>query len=406
MDDRIKSAVIVTNYSIILLSMIFNSIYNSPDWLPIMFLYFVFLVSYSFRTFFLYRFTYEYSLEKRRSLIILLTYAIDILLILLINSLNFSLMTIVLFLLLLEDLVLNQQKTLTGIIGLVVLFTTYSTTVAIHIMNGDTGKAIAQILISLPVFLVVYIIFFLIHYLLRQTEIIESALKDITVKKLEKDVLYNDLRAAYERVEGMAALKERNKIAREIHDTVGHTLTTVLVEIEAGKRLIQKDGELALTKLNLAQSQVRKGLNEIRSSVRMLEKGEDILNFQADLASIIAETEKHSEVAIQAQIDEDIKLTRPQEKVILSALLEGLANGIRHGKSTAFLVKLLRNDQRVIFSLEDNGMGAHLVTPGFGLRAMKERISELEGTLEISSRIGEGFALTISLPYSANREPV
>ncbi|WP_246615481.1 sensor histidine kinase [Clostridium thailandense] len=266
-------------------------------------------------------------------------------------------------------------------------------------LNFENTKAVSAILLDLPIFIIVYIIFFLINHLLKQTEVIEAALKDITVKKLEKDSMYNDLKEAYERVENITALKERNRIAREIHDTVGHTLTTVLVELEAARRLIKKDLELAESKLNLAQNQVRKGLNDIRSSVRILENGQDILDFYSDLESIIAETEKHSEAIIKAQIDYDIVLNKGQEKVILSALLEGLANGIRHGKSSAFLFKLYKNKEKVLFSLEDNGKGSDIVTYGFGLRAMRERILELNGSLDISSKLGEGFGIYITFPY-------
>ncbi|WP_241428236.1 sensor histidine kinase [Clostridium sp. DJ247] len=316
----------------------------------------------------------------------------------LINRFDITSISIGLYLFILSDIVVNQSFST----GLIAFFTLYAIS-CVSILTKlyyDNVKAISEILLNLPIFIVVYIIFFLINHLLKQTELIEAALKDVTVKKLEKDSMYNDLKEAYERVETITALKERNRIAREIHDTVGHTLTTVLVEMEAAKRLIRKDTDLAACKLSLAQSQVKKGLNDIRNSVRILEKGQDILDFYSDMESIIAETEKHSGVIIKAQIDYNIAFTKSQEKVILSALLEGLTNGIKHGKSSAFLFKLYSNNEKVLFSLEDNGMGADIVTHGFGLRAMRERILELNGSLDISSKLGEGFGIYITFPYS------
>ncbi|EFG86294.1 histidine kinase [Clostridium carboxidivorans P7] len=262
----------------------------------------------------------------------------------------------------------------------------------------DISKAVTYILIALPIFIVVYIIFFLINYLLKQTSIIEDNLRDITIKKLEKDLLYANLKLAYERVEAMTALKERNRIARDIHDTVGHTLTTVLIQLEASKRLINKDTDTALEKLGLAQSQVRKGLNNIRNSVRVLESGNDILDFYSEIHSIIKETEKHSEVVIKSQIDENISFEKSQEKVILSAFLEGLTNGMKHGKSSAFLLKIYEKNENIFFSLEDNGIGSDIITPGFGLRAMRDRILELNGNIHVSSKANEGFGLYISFP--------
>ncbi|MDT8717581.1 sensor histidine kinase [Clostridium sp. 19966] len=283
----------------------------------------------------------------------------------------------------------------TGIVTSLIVYLFSSFSIVLY-MDYAMNRALPTILLSLPIYLVMYIIFFLIKYLIMQTEIIEENLKDITVKKLEKDIVYDELKEAYKRVENLTAMKERNRIAREIHDTVGHTLTTVLVEIEASKRLINKDTGKALDKLNLAQEQVRKGLNDIRSSVRILENGQEIMSFSQSLNAIIEDTKKHSEVAIKTQIEE-INLTEEQGKVILSALLEGLTNGIRHGKSTAFLFRLLNKNGHIFFSLSDNGRGTAVLTPGFGLKAMRERVEELGGRLSINTCPEEGLELCIEL---------
>jgi signal transduction histidine kinase len=233
---------------------------------------------------------------------------------------------------------------------------------------------------------------------MKQTEIVEEALKDITLKKLETENLYNNLKEAYEKVEMITLLRERNKISREIHDTVGHTLTTVLVELEAGKRLLNKDIDLASEKLNLAQEQVRKGLNDIRSSVRMLEKGEAIMDFYGSLEALIKETQLHSEVVIKKQVDTKLQLSKEVQAVILSAITEGLTNGIRHGRSTAFVISLYKKGETLKFSLQDNGIGSGTLNLGFGLRAMRDRVRELDGSFNIYSEKEEGFEIEISIP--------
>ena len=397
MNSKTKNIVILINYCVFTLTMLVDCIYNNTNWFMLMSLYFIFLTSYSINTFFLHDPSNKWKNLKKYNLLIFIVYFLEVCLIFLINRFDITSISIALYLFILSDIVVNQSFS-TGLIAFFALYVISSVSISIE-LHYDNIKAISAILLNLPIFIVVYIIFFLINHLLKQTELIEAALKDVTVKKLEKDSMYNDLKEAYERVETITTLKERNRIAREIHDTVGHTLTTVLVEMEAAKRLIKKDIDLAESKLNLAQSQVRKGLNDIRSSVRILEKGQDILDFYSDMESIIAETEKHSEVVIKAQIDHNIAFTKSQEKVILSALLEGLANGIRHGKSSAFLFKLYLNNEKILFSLEDNGAGADIVTHGFGLRAMRERILELNGSFDISSKLGEGFGIYISFPY-------
>jgi len=396
MKDKTKSTVIAINYCVLTLIMLISCIYNNARWLNLMTLYFFLISFYSLNTFFLYDFPSRVKESIKYKIIILMVYFLEVGLIFFISELDLTLISIVLYLFILADIVLNQKLS-AGIAAFIILYIISSISI-LKKLYYDNGKVVASLLFSLAIFIVVYIIFLLINYLLRQNKVIAKALKDITVKKLEKDLMYNDLKIAYERVETMTALKERNRIAREIHDTVGHTLTTVLVEMEASKRLMKKDVELAGEKLNLAQTQVRKGLNDIRSSVRVLENGDAIFDFYSEIQSIISESQKHMGIVIKSQIDENIVLKVQQEKVVLSAFMEGITNGIKHGKSSAILFKLHSKDGKIYFSLEDNGTGADIVTLGFGLRAMKERILELNGNIDISSKSGEGFGIYIVLP--------
>ncbi|MFL0249292.1 sensor histidine kinase [Clostridium neuense] len=391
MNDKTKAAVIGINYSILILVMIINCLYNSNKWIYIISLYLILITFYTVSTFFIYNARY-----KNFNLIRSFAYCVQIITIFLINRFDDTSLSTVLYLFILADTILNESI-IYGVFSTFIFYAVSSTSI-FYKLYYNIGRAVIVMILYLPVYAVVYVIFFLIKRLLKQNKIIEENLKDITIKKLEKDTMYNELKSAYDRVEEMTALKERNRIAREIHDTVGHTLTTVLVEMEACKRLIDKKPELAREKLNLAEGQVRKGLNSIRASVRVLESGEDIMDFYSDIKSIINETEKHSEVIIKAQIDDNINLTKAQEKVILSALLEGLTNGIKHGKSTAFLFKLYIGGYEIRFSLEDNGRGTDIFVPGFGIRAMMERVKELKGKLNISSKSNEGFGIYINFP--------
>jgi len=393
MNDKTKSMVIAVNYSIFILVMIINCVRNNENWIYIITAYFVLMTFYTISTFFMH---HNQDDHKKLRLAEIFVYFIEICTIFLVNRFDDTLISTALYLFILADIVINSDVVY-GIFSAFILYGISSISIYYKLYYNNS-RAVVTMLLYLPVYVVVYIIFFLIYRLLKQNNVIKNSLKDITIKKLEKDTMYNELKSAYDKVEEMTAIKERNRIAREIHDTVGHTLTTVLVEMEACKRLIDKKPEIAKEKLNLAQGQVRKGLNSIRGSVRVLEKGEEIMDFYADIKSIINETEKHSEVVIKSQIDHSIKLTKIQEKVILSAFLEGLTNGIRHGKSSAFLFKLYLYKNQIKFSLEDNGEGTDVFVPGFGIRAMMERVNELKGKIHINSKAGEGFGIYIDFP--------
>jgi signal transduction histidine kinase len=389
MKNKIKDILMLINYICFSGIFLVNSIFNASNQFTVVTLYFLFLTSYTLRVFIVYS-SEEYNNFKYFSL------SIDIILIFIINRYDSSFFSYTLYIFMIEDIIINFDSYYAAFTACI-LYVIYSFSLYTA-FNAVSASALPKILISLPVFAVIYIIFFLIKYLLKQTETIEASLMETTIKKLEKDIIYNNLKEAYEKVEMITAYKERNKIAREIHDTVGHTLTTVLVELEAAKRLMSKDLALAQEKLSLAQGQVRKGLNDIRGSVRVLEKGDEIKDFYPAVEALIKDTEQHSGVIIKAQLDTSIQIPKAAQKVIFSALLEGLANGIRHGRSTAFLLKLYSSAGRVFFSLEDNGQGTSTFSLGFGLRAMRDRVFELGGTFEAQSKPSEGFSLYLSFP--------
>ena len=235
-------------------------------------------------------------------------------------------------------------------------------------------------------------------YQTNQSQVLSRTMNELKMKSNELEEVNNKLQETMKSLEEMTVLRERNRIAREIHDTIGHTLTTVSIEIEAGKRLAEKDLNLALEKLELAQEQVRKGLNDIRSSVRMLKDGNGVLSFIPSVKTLISETELHAGVTVRATFSQLPLLNSEQEKVLYRAIQEGLTNGIRHGKCTEFTLQLKYINNRIIIILMDNGKGCDNITLGFGLAAMKERVEELKGNFSVKSSLGNGCSLKVDIP--------
>ncbi|RAV19366.1 AAA family ATPase [Paenibacillus contaminans] len=190
---------------------------------------------------------------------------------------------------------------------------------------------------------------------------------------------------------------ERNRIAQEIHDIVGHTLTSTIVQIEAGKRLLQKDAEGAVTRFKEAQDLVRHSLSEIRNSVHML-KEDKYYDITEALQQLIQDTERNTGVLIHAEMDPISHLSLIQKKVIYHALQEGLTNGIRHGGCNTFSFSLRNDGSLIQFILADNGRGASNLEPGFGLKMMRDRVQQLKGTLYVDAEPDKGCLLRISLP--------
>ena len=261
-------------------------------------------------------------------------------------------------------------------------------------------KLILMLLIKeSPIIFLTAIISYLSGKVFEGSFLLEKSIKDIEEREVRLQMAYQDLNRAYEGLEEMATLKERNRIAREIHDTVGHTLTTVIVEMEAGRMLADREPADARNRYEMAQAQAVKALDEMRYSVRMLSDK----SHQQDLSKIIEEilhtTMNHTGVKIKYEIDVPNCTEDRLNQLLARALKEGISNSIRHGKSTAFFVKLWKDNGQIRMLIQDNGTGCHPIEMGFGLTSMQQGIKQAGGWVKFSSEPQEGFEISISLPF-------
>jgi signal transduction histidine kinase len=213
--------------------------------------------------------------------------------------------------------------------------------------------------------------------------------------------------AAYAtQAEELAMTQERNRLAREIHDNLGHTLTIVNVQIEAAKAVMDSDPGRALDAMDKAQELAREGLTRVRESVAALRES-PVSN--RPLGEAIASLVKEAE---SAGIVTEFKVTgepRPLENKVALALYraaqEGLTNVRRHARASRVDVLLDFQPGEVRLEVKDNGVGAVETSGGFGLLGIRERMQLLGGRLEIRTGAGKGFRLTAVVPTSDADRP-
>ncbi|HBF39988.1 MAG TPA: hypothetical protein DDW50_22115 [Firmicutes bacterium] len=324
-------------------------------------------------------------------------FILDLLLIFALEYNDRSFFAYLFYLVLIIDAALTYSTVFTGVITLAG-FVLHGFERYTLFQQANFNSFISHLLMDFLIFLGAYILMIFIRYQIQQKEHLRQVMIELKIKSKELEKTYQKLKETSMELEDITVLRERNRIAREIHDTVGHTLTTVLLELEAGGRLVSVDPTIAADKMKLAKNQIRKGLNDIRSSVETLNSGNEMLDFISSMKSLIHETMFHGNIHFRYQIDELPQLAPKQEKALYHALQEGITNGIRHGKSTAFVFNLKRTEKWIEFFLQDNGSGTEKLVPGFGLTTMEERIKELGGIFSIDSKPGEGCLIRISLP--------
>jgi signal transduction histidine kinase len=207
---------------------------------------------------------------------------------------------------------------------------------------------------------------------------------------------------AYE-VETLAATLERTRIARDIHDALGHTLTTLDVQLELAQKLRQRDPEQALQAVDMAKVLASQCLQDVRRALRTMRQPAFDLN-QA-IATLIEQVQLHQTFVIQATVNVPL-LSLSISHQIYCIVQEGLTNIQKHAQATQVTLQIQPESEQLRLELIDNGQGfdPKAATPGFGLKGMAERVQLLAGSLKIQSTPGKGTRIQISIPYSEDIE--
>ncbi|PWK15853.1 sensor histidine kinase [Tumebacillus permanentifrigoris] len=212
--------------------------------------------------------------------------------------------------------------------------------------------------------------------------------------------LYEELRAYARQVEEMTAVRERNHIAREIHDTVGHKMTALLVQLQAGRKLLEHDRERSHETLLHCEELARAALQEVRLSVRTLRDEETAAPTVTEaLRRLLAEFAKMTGLEAKLIVQGDLTLISASwHPAIYRIVQEALTNAKRHGEARSATVLLAGVPDSIVLEISDDGAGVAQIQPGFGLLNMRDRVTELGGTVQFTSVQGEGFRIEVRIP--------
>lgn len=214
----------------------------------------------------------------------------------------------------------------------------------------------------------------------------------------EADESKAELEEAYKEISRTAVYEERNRIAKDIHDNAGHSMTTVIMQTEAAKLLIDSDPEEAKNRIISANIQAKNALEQMRESVHLLAGKTDEYSLKSEIEEIIAQTIDGTELKIRCNIEE-IVLDSEKSRFICNSVKECLVNGIRHGRATAFFIEMKKEFSNVTLLVSDNGSGVEgKLKEGFGLKGIREKAEKLGGRCSFSSEVGEGFETEITIP--------
>ncbi|HEU4559772.1 MAG TPA: sensor histidine kinase, partial [Longimicrobium sp.] len=198
------------------------------------------------------------------------------------------------------------------------------------------------------------------------------------------------LRLAQDEVRHLAAVAERERIARDLHDVLGHTLSLIVLKSQLASRLAGRDPERAAQEIRDVEQVSRKALAEVREAIRGYRGSlEDEI---ARAGSLLRAAGIHAELSVEL-----LPMHRAAEEALALALREAVTNTVRHAEASTCTVRISAADGTCTLVVADDGRGV-IRSEGQGLRGMRERVEALGGRVAWECR--GGTTLIVTMPVS------
>lgn len=244
-------------------------------------------------------------------------------------------------------------------------------------------KSTDVLLLNLAVFLVITVICIQIRNLKEKVNEVEILYDDNRKYSYQLEEAQKRLEEYSKIIRHTSQLEERNRISGELHDTIGHKLTGVFMQLEAGSRLMDVDPVKGMEIIGEVKDNMSRCIDLLRETVKDMkpkEYGSRILS----IAQMLKEFSNTSGVIIDFDVrGNPFRLNTSAEITLYRNVQEAVTNAVRHGKAQKIEVLLEYRNDRVILLVSDNGEGCSSIIKGIGLRGMEERVELLGGSLEL-----------------------
>jgi len=218
-------------------------------------------------------------------------------------------------------------------------------------------------------------------------------------EKERTDILYRELLDTHRQlkqytneVNRLTVVEERNRIARDLHDTLGHNMTALIMQLQMAEHLLKEDTSKADDLLQASTRTAKESLAGIRAVVETL-RGSDSFHATADAikrltADFAAKT--GTEITLDIRGEADAKASAANT-ALYHIVQEAVTNSVRHGRSTRIAVSIEYTPGSVSFEVKDNGTGSGSIKEGYGLKGIWERVEAFDG--HVVYETGEGFCI-------------
>ena len=247
------------------------------------------------------------------------------------------------------------------------------------------------------------------HYLKMQWESV-GAVRGAAVNELYERKLNQELRMKNYLAERNARMEERENISRNIHNSVGHTITAAVMTLDAAELLVDVDAGKAKERMGTAKERMKEGLSAIRLAVRVLDKESQsvqVEDFLRELSAVADNFVMDTELTVKIDVDvlpEVRSLPKEHTEFLTGAVQEFLTNGVKHGNATRFLLSVRADSAHLQVSVKDNGTGdfseenkERKIREGFGLKKIVSYVKKCGGDVKFTNENGFCAVLTVPL---------
>ncbi len=272
----------------------------------------------------------------------------------------------------------------------------YLAMVILVCLSLATTYLITNSLVASQVILLISLlsVIILTHHYQNQNQVLTQQLRQqsILLNQIEKQqqTFLSDKEASA----AIQILQERNRISRDLHDSIGHTLSTLIIQLEALTVLAHRNHQPQLAKMaGQLREFTKTGMDEVRSAIYDLKpENYQAIAFIEQCQQIVANFNQQTHIRADFNYNHaTFQITPIQQEALYRALQETLSNVMKHAEATKVHIQLHYTYDEIILTLQDNGQGTDKIIPSVGLTGMKERIQLAGGKVAHFSQTNRGF---------------